>query len=72
MSENKPKLPFYVEIVEYERGWNSKVEDTIDFATWAEAETYIKEYNDKYNPPLPGGRVPDWYMTAQGPYTRKG
>jgi hypothetical protein len=67
----KPKLPFCVHIVEYERSWGNKVDEILDFSTYAEAETYVKEYNDKHNPPLLLNAVPDWCMVAQDPYTRK-
>jgi hypothetical protein len=55
-----------VDIIESERGWGSKVDETIYFDNESEARAYVTEYNDKYNPPLkPGEGVPDWYMIAQ-------
>lgn len=62
------KLPtaYRVDIIESERGWGSKIDETIYFDNEAEARAYVKEYNDKYNPPLEHGQgVPDWYMIAQ-------
>lgn len=57
---------YRVDIVEYERGWGSKIEDTYYYDNEDEAKTYVREYNDKYNPPLKAGEsVPDWYMIAE-------
>lgn len=53
----------YVEIIESERGWGSKVDEVKEFRTEAEARAFVKEYNDKYNPPL--AITPDWYMIAK-------
>jgi hypothetical protein len=58
---------YRVHIVESERGWGRKIEDTKYFDTAEEAEQFIKTYNAK-NPPLVNGRAPDWYMQAEGPY----
>lgn len=52
-------------IIESESGWGSRVDETLEFETKEERDRYVKEYNDKHNPPLPGGRVPSWYMVAQ-------
>lgn len=56
---------YRVDIIESERGWGSKIDETIYFDNEMEARTYAKDYNEKYNPPLkPGQGVPDWYMYA--------
>jgi hypothetical protein len=66
IKKNEAKVgDWKVEIIESERGWGSKVDEVLYFTEQAEAATYVKEYNEKYNPP---GPVPDWYMVAQGPY----
>lgn len=57
-------MKYKVYIMEYERGWGSKVDETLEFDTQEEQEKYIKEYNEKYNPPMPFGQAPDWYMVA--------
>lgn len=57
----KPRA-YRVDIIESEAGWGSKVDETIYFDNEAEARKYVKEYNEKYNPP---GPTPDWYMVAQ-------
>lgn len=62
------KLPtaYRVDIIESERGWGSKIDETIYFDNEHEALTYVHEYNEKYNPPLKAGEsVPDWYMIAR-------
>lgn len=56
------KTAYRVDIIESERGWGSKIDETIYYDNEAEARAYVKEYNDKYNPP---GPAPDWYMVAE-------
>ncbi len=53
-----------VDIIESERGWGSKVDETIHFDSKEEAEKYVKDYNTKYNSK---STVPDWYMYAAAP-----
>lgn len=61
----KPKA-FRVDIIESERGWGQKIDESIYFDNELEARLYVKTYNDKHNPPLkPGEGVPDWYMVAE-------
>ena len=52
-----------VYIIESEAGWGSKVDETLEFDTQEEAENYVKEYNNKYNPPR--AVTPSWYMFAR-------
>lgn len=56
------KTVYKVNIIESERGWGQKIDETIYFSTEDKAKTYVREYNDKYNPP---GPAPDWYMIAE-------
>lgn len=49
-------------IMEYERGWGSRVDEVKEFPTRAEAEKWAAKYNAKYNT---AAQAPDWYMTAQ-------
>lgn len=56
-----PKV-YRVDIIESERGWGSKIDETKYFDNEQEARDFVKSYNDKYNPP---GSVPDWYMIAE-------
>lgn len=55
---------FKVNIMEYERGWGSKVDETKEFDTIEEADTFVEEYNSKNT----AKEVPDWYMVAQKAY----
>lgn len=58
-------VAFRVDIIESERGWGQKIDETIYFDNEDEAKDYVRKYNDKYNPPLKAGEsVPDWYMMA--------
>lgn len=57
----QPKA-YRVDIIESERGWGSKIDETLYFDNELEARLYVKTYNDKYNPP---GPAPDWYMVAE-------
>lgn len=53
---------YRVDIIESEAGWGSKIDESIYFDNEPEARAYVKEYNQKHNPP---GSAPDWYMIAQ-------
>ena len=52
---------FRVDIIESERGWGQKLDETIYFDNEAEARQYAIDYNNKYNTAT---EVPDWYMRA--------
>lgn len=56
---------FAVDIIESERGWGSKVEDTFFFITQEEAKNFVKKYNQHFNSE---DTVPNWYMVAESPY----
>lgn len=47
-------------IVESERGWGQRVDETKYFDTIAEAKRFIAKHNASNNLPV----VPDWYMYA--------
>jgi hypothetical protein len=51
-----------VYIIESETGWGQKIDEVKEFDTPDEAKKFVKEYNDKYNPP---GPTPSWYMIAR-------
>ncbi len=53
-------MKYKVYIMEYERGWGSRLEDTLQFDTQEEQEQYIKEFNAQNTETS----VPDWYMVA--------
>lgn len=57
---NRP-VGYRVDLIEYERGWGSKVDDTIYFDNEAEARKYAADFNARnYD-----DEVPDWYMIAE-------
>jgi hypothetical protein len=56
------KTAYRVDIIESERGWGQKIDETIYFDNEAEARTYAINYNNKYNNL---DYVPDWYMRAE-------
>ena len=51
---------YRVDLIEYERGWGSKIDETIYFDNEAEARQYCKDFNAKNT----ATTVPDWYMIA--------
>lgn len=55
------KTAYRVDIIESERGWGSKIDETIYFDNEAEARKYAIDYNLKYNTAT---EAPDWYMRA--------
>lgn len=61
--EQKKEI-FEVYIMEYERGWGSRLDTTKEFDTREEADTFVTEYNSKNTE----SEVPDWYMVAQKAY----
>jgi hypothetical protein len=50
-----------VDIIEYERGWGSKVDEVIYFDNKEEAIKYCENFNAKNT----ATEVPDWYMIAE-------
>ena len=52
-----------VDIIESERGWGQRTDETVEFKTKAKADAFVKKYNSKNNEPV----VPDWYMYAAEP-----
>ena len=52
----------FVEIIESEAGWGQKVDETIPFDTYEEAQNYVLEYNARFNSQK---EVPGWYMIAK-------
>lgn len=55
---------YKVYIIESERGWGQRVDETKEFSTKAEADEFIKQYNSKNAETS----VPDWYMYAEAAY----
>jgi hypothetical protein len=61
MARVELKTAFRVDIIESERGWGSKIDETIYFDNDVEAKEYARAYNAKFNDK---DYVPDWYMRA--------
>lgn len=61
MESKKHIKKHLVDIIESERGWGQKVDETLEFDTEEEAKQYCREYNSKNTE----ARVPDWYMRAE-------
>lgn len=49
-----------VHILECERGWGSRIDETKGFDTMKEAEEFCEDFNKDNNL----SKVPDWYMVA--------
>lgn len=58
------KYRWRVDVIETERGWGSRVEDTKYFDTEKKAKAWADAYNKKYNNEKV---VPAWYMYAASP-----
>lgn len=50
-----------VVVIESERGWGQKIDETLYFDNEVEAKAFVKKYNEK----LPDGPAPEWYMMAR-------
>jgi hypothetical protein len=48
-------------IMEYERGWGSRVDEVKEFPTREEAVKFANEFNSRNTEKV----VPDWYMVAE-------
>jgi hypothetical protein len=57
-----PVATYRVDIIESERGWGRKIDETIYFDNADEARQYVRDYNAKHNTATV---VPDWYMVAE-------
>ncbi len=51
---------YQVDIIESERGWGQKIDETLYFDNEAEALEYCKNFNARNT----AETVPDWYMRA--------
>lgn len=52
---------YRVDVIEYERGWGSKVDGVLYFDNKDEAVKYCEDFNARYY----DNEVPDWYMIAE-------
>lgn len=60
MAEIKLGNIYRVDIIESERGWGSKIDETKYFDNEHEAQAFCKKYNASNTDEV----VPDWYMRA--------
>ena len=51
---------YRVDLIEYERGWGSKVDEVLYFDNEEEAREYARAFNARNT----ATTVPDWYMIA--------
>ncbi len=56
-------MKFRVDIIESERGWGQKIDETKFFDDASEAFKFVEDYNAANDKPT----VPDWYMYATEP-----
>ena len=59
----KIKAKYRVDIMESERGWGQKIDESRYFDSKAEADAFVQKYNAKNNKP----EVPDIYWKALPP-----
>ena len=59
-------MKHYVDIIESERGWGQRLDDTKEFDDLESAKKFVTEFNSKNDKDY----VPDWYMYATDPYTK--
>jgi hypothetical protein len=60
MAQITRPVGYRVDLIEYERGWGSKIDETIYFDNEQEALEYVRNFNSKNT----AKEVPDWYMIA--------
>jgi len=53
---------YRVDMIESERGWGQKLDETLYFDNEQEAKDYANEYNKTHNNK---DYVPDWYIRAE-------
>jgi len=61
MARIEKPTAFRVDLIEYERGWGSKIDETLYFDNEVEAREYVSTFNSKNT----AKEVPDWYMIAE-------
>lgn len=58
---------YYVDIMEYEAGWGSRLDERRAFLSKKKAKRFADDFNSKNT----SKTVPSWYMTASEPYESK-
>ena len=61
MAQIAKPVAYRVDIMEYERGWGSKVDETIYFDNEEEAREHVRNFNAQNT----SETTPDWYMVAE-------
>ena len=61
MAQIPKPIAHRVDIIEFERGWGSKVDEVIYFDNKAEAVKYCEDFNARNT----ARTAPDWYMVAE-------
>lgn len=61
MAQIPRPVAYQVDIMEYERGWDNKLEETLYFDNESEAKEYCRSFNSRNLRPV----APDWYMVAE-------
>jgi hypothetical protein len=57
---NKP-IAYRVDLVEHERGWGSKLDESLYFDNEDEARNYVQTFNTRNT----ARTAPEWYMVAE-------
>jgi hypothetical protein len=57
-------MKYAVQIIESERGWGQRVDETKTFKSLKKAKAFQEKFNKQNNLPY----VPDWYMYASEPF----
>lgn len=61
MAQIPRPVGFRVDLVEFERGWGSRVDDILFFDNEPEARKFVEEFNAQNTEKS----APDWYMIAE-------
>jgi len=61
MAQIQRPIAYRVDVIERERGWGSKIDQTLYFDNEAEARNYVQTFNTRNT----ATTVPDWYMVAE-------
>jgi hypothetical protein len=61
MARIEKPTAYRVDLIEFERGWGSKIDTTLYFDNEAEARKYAADFNARNC----DNEVPDWYMIAE-------
>ncbi len=61
MAQIDRPIAYRVDIVEHERGWGSKIDETLYFDNEDQARFYAETFNTRNT----AKTAPDWYMVAE-------